>query len=78
MNYQTFSDTEDSEIEDVQAQAHVGDLLGVGRPRMAPIPLGGGADDILDTAPVSGPSLSQAEGIYIFHFVFYILLRNLT
>ena len=60
------SDTDDDSSDTVVAiLPPIGNLLGVGRERTAPVPLGGGAEDVSGGALVpeqNDPSLPHTEG----------------
>ena len=60
------SDTDDGSSDTVVAVLPpIGNLLGVGRERTAPVPLGGGAEDVSGGALVpeqNGPFLPHTEG----------------
>ena len=68
------SDSEDSDMDVDDPHIPIGNLLGAGRPRTAPIRLGEGADDIIldegvpsnvpDSIPPNGPPLPHSEGKY--------------
>ena len=42
----------------------IGNLLGIGIPRTAPIPIGGGAENVPDEEIQSGLNLPRTEGTY--------------